>query len=138
MKKVIFYTDGGAIGNPGPAAIGIVLCNEKKEIVKTFSQKIGERTNNEAEYLAAIFALSKFKALFGKKMAKITEVEIRSDSQLLVNQMNGKFKILEEKIKPLFIELWNQKLDFKKVSFNLISRNQNQIADSLVKKELQE
>jgi ribonuclease HI len=137
MKKVIFYTDGGAIGNPGPAAIGIVLCNEKKEIVKTFSQKIGERTNNEAEYLAAIFALSKFKALFGKKMAKMTEVEIRSDSQLLVNQMNGKFKILEEKIKPLFIELWNQKLDFKKVSFNLISRNQNQIADSLVKKELQ-
>jgi ribonuclease HI/probable phosphoglycerate mutase len=136
MKKVIFYVDGGAIGNPGPAAIGVVLCNEKKEVVKTFSQKIGEKTNNEAEYLAAIFALSKFKALFGKRIAKETEVEIRSDSQLLVNQMNGKFKILDEKIKPLFIELWNQKLDFKKVSFILVSRNQNKLADSLVKKEL--
>jgi ribonuclease HI/probable phosphoglycerate mutase len=138
MKKVIFYIDGGAVGNPGPAAIGVVLCNEKKEVVRTFSQKIGQKTNNEAEYSAAIFALSKFKSLFGKKIAKETEVEIRSDSQLLVNQMNGKFKILDEKIKPFFIELWNQKLDFKKVSFVLVPRNQNNLADSLVKKELQE
>jgi len=136
MRKIIIFTDGGAKKNPGPAAIGFLFCNEKKEIFKTFSQKIGERTNNEAEYLAAISALKKFKALFGKKLAKKTEIEIRSDSELLVNQMEGKYKILEEKLKPLFLELWNLRLDFKKVKFKLISRKKNKEADKLVKKLL--
>ncbi len=137
MKKIIIYTDGGARGNPGPAAIGVVFCNEKGQKIKEYSEYIGENfTNNEAEYMAVIFALKKFKALFGKKLAKQTDLQIRSDSELLVKQLNGKYKILDEKIQKLFLEVWNLRLDFKKVTFRLISREKNKIADRLVNEAL--
>ena len=136
MRKIIIFCDGGAKGNPGPAAIGILFYNEKGKVFKKIAKYIGKKTNNEAEYTAAIFALKKFKQIFGKKLAKATEVEIRSDSELLVNQMNGKYKILRDTIKPLFLELWNLKLDFKKVTFKLISRKKNREADQLVKEVL--
>jgi ribonuclease HI len=133
MRKIIIYTDGGSRGNPGPAAIGAVFCNEKGEVFKKYSEYLGENfTNNEAEYQAVIFALNKFKALFGKKLASGTEIELRSDSELLIKQLNGEYKILEPKIQPLFITLWNLKLDFKRVKFKLISREKNKEADRLV------
>lgn len=136
MKKIIIYTDGGSRGNPGPAAIGILFCNEKGEVFKKYSEYLGETTNNEAEYQAVIFALKKFKALFGKKLAKNTEIEVRSDSELLIKQLNGQYKILEPKIGFLFLKAWNLKLDFKKVKFKLISREKNKEADRLVNEEL--
>jgi ribonuclease HI len=136
MKRIIIYVDGGARGNPGPAAIGVLFCNEKGSCFKKFTEYLGKMTNNEAEYSAAIFALKKFKALFGKKLAKETEIEIRSDSELLVNQMKGKYKILEKNLQPLFLELWNLRLDFKKVKFELIPRSKNQEADKLVNQTL--
>jgi len=136
MKKIIIYVDGGARGNPGPAAIGVLFCNEKGICFRKFSEYLGKMTNNEAEYKAAIFALQKFKAMFGRKLAKETEIEIRSDSELLVNQINGKYKILEKNLQPLFLELWNLRLDFKKVKFKLISRKKNKEADRLVNQKL--
>jgi ribonuclease HI len=136
MRKIIVYVDGGSRGNPGPAAIGVLFCNEKGICFKKFSEYLGKMTNNEAEYKAAIFALKKFKSIFGKKLAKETEIEIRSDSELLVNQMNGKYKILEENLQPLFLELWNLRLDFKKVKFKLIPRKKNKEADKLVNQTL--
>ncbi len=136
MKKIIIYVDGGSRGNPGPAAIGVVFCNEKRECIKKYSENLGEATNNEAEYLAAIFALKKFKQIFGKKLAKNTEVELCSDSELLIKQLNGEYKILEPKIQPLFLEVWNLKLDFKKVKFKLIPREKNKEADCLVNEAL--
>jgi len=132
MKKIIIYTDGGSRGNPGPAAIGVLFCNENGEVFKKYSEGLGEATNNEAEYKAVIFALEKFRALFGKKLAKNSELEIKSDSELLINQLNGKYKILDQKIQPLFLKIWNLKLDFKKVKFKLISRDKNEEADRLV------
>jgi ribonuclease HI/probable phosphoglycerate mutase len=136
MRKIIIYVDGGSRGNPGPAAIGVLFCNEKGNCFKKFSEYLGKMTNNEAEYKAAIFALKKFKSIFGKKLAKETEIEIRSDSELLVNQMNGKYKILEKNLQPLFLELWNLRLDFKKVKFKLIPRKKNEEADKLVNQTL--
>lgn len=137
MKKIIIYTDGGSRGNPGPGATGVVFCNEKGEIFKKYSQYLGENfTNNEAEYQAAIFALKKFKSLFGKKLTLSTEIELRSDSELLIKQLQGEYKILEPKIQTLFIAVWNLKLDFKKVKFNLISREKNKEADRLVNEAL--
>jgi len=137
MKKIIIYTDGGSRGNPGPAAIGVLFCNEKGEIFKKYSQYLGENlTNNEAEYQAVIFALRKFKQIFGGKLAKVTEIEIRSDSELLIKQMNGKYKILDEKIQPLFIAIWNLKFDFKRIKFRLISREKNRETDQLVNEVL--
>ena len=136
MRKIIIYTDGGSRGNPGPAAIGVVFCNEKGQVIKKYSEYLGETTNNEAEYQAVIFALKKFKALFGKKLAKNSEIEIRSDSELLIRQLNGLYKILEPKVQPLFLKTWNLKLDFKKVKFKLIPREKNREADSLVNEVL--
>ena len=136
MRKIIIYTDGGSRSNPGPAAVGAVFCNEKGVVFKKYSEFLGEATNNEAEYQAVIFALKKFKQVFGKKLAKNTEIELRSDSELLIRQLNGEYKILEPKIQPLFLTVWNLKLDFKKVKFRLISRQKNQEADKLVNETL--
>jgi ribonuclease HI len=136
MKKIIIYTDGGSRGNPGPSAIGIVFCNEKGEIIKKYSEVLGELTNNEAEYQAVIFALKKFKALFGNKLAKNSEIEVRADSELLIKQMQGLYKILEPKIQCLFLTVWNLKLDFKKVKFKIIPREKNKTADRLVNEAL--
>ncbi len=136
MKKIIIYTDGGSRGNPGPSAVGVVFCNEKGEAFKKYSEYLGEATNNEAEYQAVIFAFKKFKALFGKKLAQNSEIELKSDSELLVRQLNGEYKILEQKIQRLFIAVWNLKIDFKKVKFVLISREKNKEADVLVNDSL--
>ena len=136
MKKITIYTDGGSRGNPGPAAIGVVFCNEKGQKIKDYFKFLGKKTNNEAEYEAVIFALKKFKQLFGKKLAKNSEIELKSDSELLVKQLKGEYKILDSKIQALFLTVWNLKLDFKKVKFKAISREKNKQADRLVNEAL--
>lgn len=137
MKKITIYTDGGSRGNPGPAAIGAVFYNERGDIVKKYSECLeGNFTNNEVEYQAIVFALEKFKALFGKKLAKNSEIEVKSDSELIIKQLNGKYKILDSKIQPLFLKIWNLKMDFKKIRFKLISREKNKEADRLVNEAL--
>ena len=137
MKKVIIYTDGGSRGNPGPSAAGVVFSNEKGEIFKKYSEYLGENlTNNEAEYQAVIFALKKFKSLFGKKLAKNSEIELKADSEFLIKQLKGEYKILDPKIQALFITVWNLRLDFKKVKLTFIRREKNKEADLLVNEAL--
>ncbi len=137
MKKIIIYTDGGSRGNPGPAAIGVMFCNEKGQSIKEYSDYLGDNfTNNEAEYKAVIFALKKFKALFGKKLAKNSEIEIRSDSELLVKQLKAQYKVLDSKIQQLFLEIWNLQFDFQKIKFKLIHREKNKEADRLANEAL--
>jgi len=137
MKKIVVYTDGGARGNPGPAAAGIVFCNGKKKVIEKHSKYLGDNmTNNVAEYEAAIFALEKFKSRFGKKLAKETEIEIRTDSELLYKQFNGDYKIKNKNIQKLFIKLRNLTVDFKKVKIKHVKRNYNKDADELVNLEL--
>ena len=127
----VIYTDGASKGNPGPASIGVAIYNSGGALLKEYSKAIGKTTNNVAEYQAVIFALKKIKALYGKKKAKESSVLINSDSKLLVKQLNGEFRLKDAKIKQLFIEVWNEKMDFKKVSFNQIPREKNELADSL-------
>ena len=137
MKKIIIYTDGGSRGNPGKAAIGVVFCNEKDQPIKKYGEYIGDNlTNNDAEYQAIIFALKKFKAVFGKKIAEISDVEIRADSELVVKQLNGNYRLSEPKIQQFFIEIWNLKFDFKSVKFKHIPREKNSEADRLVNEAL--
>lgn len=139
MEKIILYTDGGSKGNPGPSAIGVLISNGKNQVIKKYSHYLGDDfTNNQAEYEAVIFGLKKIKALFGKKKAKKLEIELRTDSELLVSQLNGKYKILDSKIQPLFIKIWNLKLNFKKVKFTYIPREKNREADCLVNESLGE
>lgn len=136
MAKIIIYTDGGSRGNPGPAALGVLICDEKGQVVKKYSEFLGEATNNEAEYEAAIFGLKKVKALFGKNKIKEMVFEVRSDSELLVNQVNGTYKIIEPKIGELFLKIWNLKIDFGKLEFISIGREKNKEADRLVNQAL--
>ena len=128
-KKVIIFTDGGSRGNPGPSAIGVVLADEKGRVLKKYGQTIGEATNNQAEYQAVVFALKKLKALLGKKTVENLEVEIKSDSELLINQLQGKYKILDPDIQSLFIAVWNLKINYKKVEFTQIPREKNALAN---------
>ncbi len=136
MEKVIIYTDGGSRGNPGPSAIGVVLKKENGQILKKYSEYIGKATNNEAEYQAAIFALKKTKLLFGKKAVKSLKVEIVSDSELLVSQLEGRYKIINSRIGEYFLKVWNLKIDFGNVLFRLVSREKNKEADQLVNEAL--
>jgi len=130
MNKMVIYTDGGARNNPGPAAIGVVIGE------KEYSKFLGQATNNEAEYQAVIFALKKVKQLIGKGKSKSTEIEIKSDSELLISQLNGQYKIKEKNLVPFFIEIWNLKQNFGEVKFSQISREENKRADLLVNREL--
>lgn len=130
--KIIAYCDGGSRGNPGSAALGVFLPEGKRE----YSKFLGTTTNNVAEYQAMIFALKKIKQLIGGKKAGQTAVEIRSDSELLVSQLNGVYKIKEEGLIPFFIEIWNLKQDFKKVVFAHVPREENKEADAMVNREL--
>jgi len=134
--KLIIYTDGGSRGNPGPAGIGVVICDEKGKAIKKYGEAVGEKTNNEAEYEAVIFALKKTRALYGRQKAADMEIEIRSDSELITRQLNHRYKIKEENLQPLFIAVWNLTLDFKNVIFKEVSRERNKEADELVNQAL--
>jgi len=129
-NKIIIYCDGGSRGNPGPSAIGVIIGE------KQYSQAIGNTTNNIAEYQAVIFALKKAKHLLGKNKAKQVTLEIRIDSELLYKQIAGQYKILDKKLQPLFIEIWNLKQDFKEVVFIRLDREKNKEADYLVNQAL--
>ncbi|MEK7103971.1 MAG: ribonuclease HI family protein [Patescibacteria group bacterium] len=134
--KIIINTDGGSRGNPGEGAIGIIFSDEKGKIIKNYGEKIGFCTNNEAEYKALIFALKKAKQVFGKDKIKSYEIEVRSDSELLVSQMNGKYKIQDEKIGKLFLEVWNLRVELPKINFVAIRRESNKLADKMVNEAL--
>jgi len=137
MKKIIIYTDGGSRGNPGKAGIGVVFCNEKEQVIKKYGEYLGDNlTNNDAEYQAIILALKKFKAIFGKAITEISDVEIRADSELVVKQLNGDYRLQDPKIQQFFIEIWNLKFDFKSVKFKHIPREKNKEADRLVNEAL--
>lgn len=131
---ITIYCDGGSRGNPGPAAIGIVIA--VKGEVKDYSKFLGKATNNEAEYQAIIFSLKKIKHLIGGEKAAKAKVEIKMDSELVVNQLNGEYKIKEKDLIPFFIDIWNLKIDFGEVKFIHIPREQNKRADWLVNREL--
>jgi len=136
MQKLVIYVDGGARGNPGPAALGVVFCDEKGKVLKKYSQYIGKASNNEAEYQGLIFALKKAKSLLGKEKIKKIPIEIRSDSELLIKQMRGEYKIKTPGIQSLFLTAWNLKIDFKNLKFSLIPREENKEADRLVNEML--
>ena len=130
--KYIVYIDGASKGNPGLASAGVVIQNEKGETIKEYSHFLGDKlTNNEAEYGAVIFALKKLKLLIGKTKTKEAEITFRADSKLLVEQLEGRFKLNHPNTQRLFIEVWNLKTEFKKIEFFHISREKNSRADTL-------
>lgn len=134
MTKLITFTDGGSRNNPGPAACGIVIQDEKENITFTGSKYLGIATNNQAEYGALIMALEKAKELLKDESEK--EVACYLDSELVVKQLNREYKVKEEKMQKLYLEVCNLCAGFDKVEFIHIRREKNKMADKLVNEEL--
>lgn len=129
------HTDGGSRGNPGPAASGYVI--EGDGIRRTEQgHYLGVATNNVAEYSAAILGLNRLKTLIGLERARAAHVRVMSDSELLVRQANGEYKVKDAQLKKLFVDLHNARQDFAKVTFTHVRREHNQEADRMVNEAL--
>ena len=129
-KKYNIYTDGGARGNPGPAAIGVVIYGVSGKEIERYKKYIGTATNNQAEYKALIAAL---------ELATTIGAEIlvcHMDSELIVRQLQGKYKIKETGLKPLAADALRLTAKFKQVEFVHIPRDKNKPADQLVNEAL--
>mgnify|MGYP001627137514 CR=1 FL=1 len=131
VKEIKVWTDGGVINENGIGALGVVIMINNKN--KLYKVRVENITNNEAEYLAVIFALKKLKQLLGKKEIKTNKIIIHLDSELVGNQLLGKYKIKEERLQKLFIKFWNLKIDFPLLEIKIIPREENKLADKLVK-----
>lgn len=136
MQKIKIYSDGAARGNPGPSGIGIVI-NMGGEI-RNYREFIGYATNNEAEYKALTFGLQKVKMLLGKAKSKNASIECYLDSELVVKQVTGKYKVLDENIQKLFLQLWNLSINFGHIEYKHVPREQNKEADRLANLALDE
>jgi len=130
MKKLIIYTDGGARGNPGPAAAGIVFYNDQQEKIAEFSKFLGHVTNNQAEYKSLILALEKAKTY------KPQIIEVFLDSELVVNQLSGHYRVKNKDLKPLYQQVLKLTERFDKISFFHTLRKNNKLADKLVSQTL--
>jgi ribonuclease HI len=124
-KEVELFVDGGSRGNPGPAGGGFAVYSGGKLVLKG-SDYFGEKTNNQAEYLALRHALRETYAKFGD-----VKVKCYMDSELVVYQMNGEYKVKSENVQPLFSEVQRIKDQFKSFSIKHIKREQNKMADKL-------
>jgi ribonuclease HI len=131
VEKIIIYTDGGARGNPGPAGIGVVIQDEEGKTLHESSAYIGETTNNVAEYEALVRALEDAQ-MFGDKL-KDMEVEVRMDSELIVRQMQGIYKVKEPTLKEKFAKVAHLRIkQVPNLTFTHIPREKNARADLLV------
>ena len=128
--KLSIHTDGGARGNPGPAAIGAVIFDEKRAIVREISEYIGRATNNQAEYRALIRGLEDAKKLGA------SSVSIVMDSELIIKQLKGEYKVRDKGLQPLFAEAWNVLQSFSSYSVKHVPRAKNKRADELVNRAL--
>jgi len=128
---IIVNADGGARGNPGPGAIGVIVRDNEK-VLETFSEKLGKTTNNIAEYTALIRGLS-----LAAKHTK-DELKVCMDSKLVIEQLKGNFAVRTPHILPLFEEAKRKTLVYKKVSFVHVARTDEfqALADELVNKAL--
>ncbi len=125
IKRVVIFTDGTAEPNPGPAAIGATIKDEQGKLITSISQPIGQATNNQAEYRAIIAALENAISLGA------SQVDIRSDSELVVRQINGRYRVKNVALKPLYQRVKQLQSQLKGFTITHIPRQQNIEADSL-------
>jgi ribonuclease HI len=130
----MIFSDGGARGNPGPAAIGFLILSEKGQVLMAQSRYVGSRTNNQAEYKALIAALESAKEL------RAEEVICHLDSELVVKQVAGEYSVKNKELKKLWDRVRELNRNFKKAIFTSVPRTNIQIqkADALVNEALDE
>ncbi|MFY9264022.1 MAG: ribonuclease HI family protein [Solirubrobacterales bacterium] len=128
--KLVIHVDGGARGNPGPAAIAAVLSSPEGDVVGEAKQAIGVATNNVAEYKALLLGLEKARELGA------SEVEVVNDSELIAKQINGQYKVKHEAMKPLYREAVAALGKFDRWLVRTVPREKNKQADALVNQAL--
>lgn len=126
-RVVKVYCDGGSRGNPGPAASGVVVTDGRDRVLAEFCQYLGIATNNFAEYQAVVLALQKLAEL------KITQADFYLDSELVVRQLNGVYRIKHDGLKPLYHQIQELKTG-KQFTFTHVLRADNKLADAQVNK----
>jgi ribonuclease HI len=130
INRVIICTDGAARGNPGPAAIGATIKDETGRIIARISRRIGSTTNNQAEYRAIIKAVEKAISLGAK------HITLKSDSELVVKQINGRYKVKNTALRPLYQKVVQLAGSLEGFQVSYIPRTQNAEADALANKAL--
>ncbi len=128
--RVIVHVDGGARGNPGPAAAACVLSDPQGEILERAAELLGETTNNVAEYRALLLGIGRARALGA------TEVELIGDSELIAKQVQGLYKVKHEAMRALHKDAMQALKDFERWSIRTVPRAQNAEADALVNEAL--
>ena len=128
--KAKLYTDGGSRGNPGPAAYGFVLEADDGTVLDARGEPIGVATNNVAEYRALVAGLER------AVEAGVRELEVVSDSELLVKQMRGEYKVKNRALQELFLHASRLARDIHRVTYTAVRRESNELADSLVNEAL--
>ena len=129
-KRLTIYVDGASRGNPGPAAIGVVIRDESGSTAVRLSSYIGNTTNNQAEYAALITALEEAKKL------EAEHVDIRTDSQLMAEQIRGNYRVRNANLRPLFEQAKESLADFKSYAIVYVPRERNNEADALANEAL--
>jgi ribonuclease HI len=128
--KVVVHVDGGARGNPGPAAAGAVISTPEGDVLDEATELLGVATNNVAEYRGLLLGLARAKALGA------TEVEVINDSELIAKQVNGQYKVKHAAMRPLYLDAMEALRGFEKWSIRSVRREQNADADALVNQAL--
>ncbi|CAN5150727.1 hypothetical protein BH18ACT12_BH18ACT12_20690 [soil metagenome] len=128
--KARLSTDGGARGNPGPAAYGYVIESDDGHVLAAHGEAIGRATNNVAEYSGLVAGMQKAAEL------GVSDLEVISDSELLVKQMQGEYRVKNEALKALWEEASDLERRFAKVRYTAIRRAHNELADQLVNEAL--
>ena len=129
---LIIYTDGASRGNPGPAASGWVVMDDQGRLVHESGSALGERTNNQAEYLAVLEAAMWVERQLGREF----KVQLRSDSELLVKQLLGEYKVKDSQLKHLAMQVMNQLMYFLSFELVHVPRTENRRADALANRVL--
>lgn len=139
MSDFHVYTDGGARGNPGPAGAGASIQAGDGSVIEEIARGLGTATNNQAEYWAAIFALEAVERIAKERGLAAPAVRLHADSQLMVEQMKGNYKVKNEGIRPLYVRLKSliEALGGN-VTFTHIARRENSRADELANKAMDE
>jgi len=135
VGKIFVFSDGGAIGNPGPAAVGVIVKDEKGRILASFGKFIGHATNNIAEYQGVIKALKWIKEK--GQISPSFQIHFFLDSRLVVNQLRGIFKVKEAKLRELILKIRGLEQELGgDIFYHLVPRKKNFLADLEVKKVL--
>ena len=132
VPALTIHVDGGARGNPGPAAIGVVVSGPDGEVLDEIAERIGVATNNVAEYRALLRGLERAAALGAR------EVSLVNDSELVAKQLTGAYKVKHPAMKPLYLEAMSALRGFDRWSIRSVPRAQNARADALVNRALDE